>query len=651
MTKLKTRRISSLTHERIRAGLVAADRLLEQGEVHKARRSLEALLMRHPNDIDILESLVDLSLDSDDIASYHLYMEQLAEVQPHRAELHLAKGGSAMTLLLPFTAMAAFRTFLSRWPDHSEVQGVNERMALLERGRNQWLADVGGTSLEDEGVALRHERVRLLLSAQRTSEAIPLASALVSERPDILSPYNNLALALWAEGDLQGAINASQQALKRAPDNVHALANLTRFLVVSGDAEGARSIAQRLEQSKAQAADRGMKLCEAFSFLGDDMKVLQSFERSAKEVGSMLPSFQSLMWHWAAASAARLGDNNAARKHWARALAISPSNEAVRSLLESLDAAPEARELPWHHSVIKWISPSRLSALLSLFQSTKSSEPASPEAFGRRLFELFPELLTLVPIWFDRGDPLAVRLALQSCEASAPPLLMNAAKRFATGGRGTWKDRRRAATLVCEAGLLDAVPEELRFADEGGSFIKLEFEVHNEPEMRHPRQVEGLASQAFDLLQSRQSRKAEKLLQKAIALQPNAPDLLNNLANALALQGREQEALVMLEEIHRRFPDYPFARIQLARHALRRDDAAKAEELIAPLLRSRRIHATEMSALCSIKTELEVHNGRLDAARIWLQMLESGCPTDRQIPRLKVLVEMQNTVARFRSVS
>ena len=64
--------------------------------------------------------------------------------------------------------------------------------------------------------------------------------------------------------------------------------------------------------------------------------------------------------------------------------------------------------------------------------------------------------------------------------------------------------------------------------------------------------------------QAGRAAEAEVLLRHAIAQEPNSPNLLNNLASALEMQGRRGESRALMIEIHERFPDYFFGRTNVA---------------------------------------------------------------------------------------
>ncbi|MCC5898888.1 MAG: tetratricopeptide repeat protein [Phormidium sp. BM_Day4_Bin.17] len=113
---------------------------------------------------------------------------------------------------------------------------------------------------------------------------------------------------------------------------------------------------------------------------------------------------------------------------------------------------------------------------------------------------------------------------------------------------------------------------------------------------------------------------AETLLKEALEIEPDAPDLYNNLAIAYILQGRRAEADRLIDESFERFPDYLFARCAKAKRYIREGDIEAAEALITPVLSRDRFHTSEFNAFADVYLHLLVEQDQLDKARGWLQM-------------------------------
>ena len=153
-----------------------------------------------------------------------------------------------------------------------------------------------------------------------------------------------------------------------------------------------------------------------------------------------------------------------------------------------------------------------------------------------------------------------------------------------------------------------------------------EFRVSNEQTTVHTPEVEQIVTQATDCLKARDGLDAERLFRQALVLEPDEPDLWNNLAATLGLQRREAEALAIIREVHGRFPDYLFARTALARQAMLQGELDLAVDLLEPLHRRRNFHVSEWNALCEIQVSLLLLRGDLALARTWYEMWADSQP-------------------------
>jgi predicted Zn-dependent protease len=73
-------------------------------------------------------------------------------------------------------------------------------------------------------------------------------------------------------------------------------------------------------------------------------------------------------------------------------------------------------------------------------------------------------------------------------------------------------------------------------------------------------------------------------------------------------------------------PDYFFARIGMARLAVREHQLDRARELLRPLLEQQRFHISEFDALCNANAELYFAEGSRDGARSWVDLWASVNP-------------------------
>lgn len=632
----RTQPATSLSRERIRARLTAAEHLEEQGRPEEALAVLSELADRYPQHPEVLEEFLDLSLDLEDMPHYQEAAARLLVLRPDNGDLALAEARGALLNVYPATTLDRFQRFLARWPEHPEAPGVREQVEQLERALPEVLALLGLDGEEGCAVALEHERVQHLLSLGRFREVRQAAWALHARAPGLMAALNNLGMAAWSEGDFTEAGHAFRQVLESRPDNVHALSNLARLLASMGRGEEARALTDRLKASSALASDRWLKVAEALTFLGDDVGVLDALARAEAENAPRAPASEGMLRHLAAVAAARQGDTARARRLWEDALRLSPQLAPAEKNLEALDLPRALRPMPWAFPLEAWVAPVHVRRVRERLSAARGK--AERHRTAAQFLETVPGLRATLPLLLDRGDPGAVRFALELCGASGEESLLEAVERFALGERGAVRERAYAALLARDAGRVREEDLLIWTGERRQPFRWFDHELYDSPERRHSRRVESLGEQALLALRDGWGAEGERLLREALALEPDSPDLVNNLAVAYQLQGRVAEGTKLAEEIFTRWPNYFFGRCAEARRLASKGRLEEARHLLEPLLEQRRLHTTELSALCAAHVELLLAEGDREGAQVWLSLMESTSPEDRQLPALHAKV-------------
>src|SRR5262249_28952269 len=233
-----------------------------------------------------------------------------------------------------------------------------------------------------------------------------------------------------------------------------------------------------------------------------------------------------------------------------------------------------------------------------------------------------PALTTLAPILLDRGDPAGRDFALMLAKTARTPELLAMLRDFALGQRGTDAQRFEAANVASEAGVPPRGPVRMWQGGEWGEVMLLAFEIHEEPSNKHSPRVAALAQQAWDAQHRDEDARAERLLKEALELEPELPDLLNNLAQAYQGQGRYAEAEALIRQVHERFPDYFFGRIGVSQYLARDGKLDEARQLLMPLMQQQRLHTSEFRALCHAHITIALAAGDRHAAENWLALWE-----------------------------
>jgi tetratricopeptide (TPR) repeat protein len=167
----------------------------------------------------------------------------------------------------------------------------------------------------------------------------------------------------------------------------------------------------------------------------------------------------------------------------------------------------------------------------------------------------------------------------------------------------------------------------------------VEFLVSNEQKIFHMPEVDKILDKATPFLRARNGVAAEPLFRQAVRLEPDKPDLLNNLATSLSLQDKTEEAMAIMEQLHRRFPDYLFARTALARAAAQQHDFERAEGLLEPLYARRKFHYSEWNSLCATTIGLLMIEGDLDSSQAWFDMWEDSNPNNPDLETYRHMLQ------------
>ena len=613
---------------RLLDSLDQADRLMERQQWPQARDHLAALASRYPNEAEIWARLVNVQYELDDMRGYQSAAERLLALDPREHDLRPALAVAYLHNGLPTLAVRTLREFLRLAPDHTRAAEARGLLATLEQGLPAILAELGLEGGAGIKLAELHEEVQTYLAQNEYARARQVAQAALRLKPDVAPVLNNLTQAYAADGMWEEALATTERVLALQPDNVHALSNRARLLALLGRFDEGREVAQRLLASAAPAIDAALKQAEALSFLGMDQEIYALFQaHGAAQAGDIGPH-EGVLWHLAAVAALRLGHAREARAWWREALKREPGLNLASENLRDLDRPVGQRNGPWAYDLRYWLTPATARELQHEFRAGRQREAAQGPV--RRYLNRHPELERLFPTWLARGAPDMREFVLAICEAAALPTLAQAVSNFGLGQAGTDEQRLKAAQLAVAQGALP--PGRVRFWREGEwtEVLLMSVRIHGEPLHNRQRQksVERLLEQALEHIHARAMGEAEALLKQALAQEPDAPDLLNNLAATYAARNRQAEAEPLWRAILERHPDYLFARVSLGRLAAQRGNVAEARALLDPLLTRSRMHFSEFSAVASAQIEIGLADGKPQEAQSWLEMWERAMPDD-----------------------
>jgi predicted Zn-dependent protease len=616
---------------RLREGLDEAGDLLEKDKAGEALEVLEELDERYPNQVYVLEMLVNAYYDLKDMRNYMLSIRRLHRLTPNRAEIKLGLAGAYMTNLFPALALITFREFLKRWPQHERAEDVRKTLRKVEEAMPHLLKDTGLNIETGLDFVCQHEEAQVCMNSGEFARAKSLIEKLQRQKPDFVPPLNNLSQIYWLEGDLPRAIETARRVLAIDADNLHATANLVRFLYLVGQKDEAAPLLERLKNFTAKGAQPWVKIAETLAFIGDDQGMLSLAMRAEKE--AQPGELDELFYHYLAVSECIMGKEKEARKDWQRALEINPAFSPARENLDDLKQPPHKRNGPSAFPLAQML-PRKTVHEMARFLEQQSKKGNNLQATVRQFIDSHPELLAMVPLLLERGEAQAREYVFMMADLSGHPALLSLLKDYALGQKGSDESRMKAAQILSKFNVLPSGQVEMWIGGQRQSVLLLGFEITPEPMTdQYPlkEKVADLLFHAIEALHEQEGAQAEELLRKALAIQPEHPSLLNNLALALELQRKKEERNAIIEHLYKDFPDYFFGQMALARQSIDSGDLEKARAIIDHWMSTKKkYHVTEFNMLCMTQIDLFLEEENFEGALSWMEMWEATEPDDPQ---------------------
>ncbi|MGH9840581.1 MAG: tetratricopeptide repeat protein [Blastocatellia bacterium] len=623
----------------IMKGLAEAEKLSERGRHLEARAALESLDERFPDRIEILTNLYNECIHLRDTGAIERAAAKLMRLDPNDQDLTISLAGAYLANHRLALALRGYRRYVERWPEGRHADHARDAIGEIEPHAIAEAADYGFTGDDAMELSELHQESQSLLARHELDKARAKINQLIQRRPDFISALNNLSLIAMAEGKLGEAIATAERVLALSDENFHALANLVRFHVLCGRMDEARTYAERLKAIDWQIHDAWPKKSEAFAFFGDDagaLEVARTFEREAV----VRPQSEgALIHHLAAVAAMRMGDEKEAHRLWRRTLEIAPGFELAEANLADLRNPSPERHAPWPFKVAEWVRRETIDELVQTVKSARNKSDREIERIRQRFFEKHPEMNVLIPILLERGDPMGREFAIRMSEAMHSPAILAALGDFALSQHGPDALRFQAAQTAVKSGSLEVGVHRFWVNGEWTEMHMFGFEITPEAVVEINPKVKPLVGKALEAIKQRHDGvEAEKLMKQALAIEPDNPMFLNNLAKAYSLQGRSEEANALIHQIHARFPDYLFGRISVASLKILNGELDAAEELLKPLYSRKQMHYSEYAAFVSAQIELALARRNRKSARSWFEMWERIDPDNPNLERFRARV-------------
>ncbi len=595
--------------------------LAARGRTQDAKKLLTHLLSQSPHRVDLWQELLELSAEVQDYSDVERACERLAELEPGNPEHLLNLLGAYIHNIRPMLARETCNTLLTNYPDLSRAEDIKKTLGELDGKTEELLQEIGLSGEDGVAIAVLHERLQVKMQQGDFQAFHQIVSELLARKPDFVPALNNLSMVQFLEANFAGAIATVEQVLAIDPHNIHALANLIRYLHITGRTAETAEYVDRLKAVDSSRSIAFLKQAEAFSYLGNDQDVL-----AVVEAATAAGFEDGLLHHFAGAAAMRLGQVNRAKQHWQRSVALAPYLGIAQENLDDLSRPVGERNAPYAFEMYEWLPASVLAGLLERLPDRVDTSDDEMMALTRNYFQEHPEILRMVPILLERGDAASRDMVIQLAKIVELPELWTIVRDFAFSQWGSDNIRHSAAIAAQKAGLIK--PGQVRMWIQGDwrDIYLMSFEITDEPKEQLEPRAQKLLERSLTLLRQEKGVEAEKLLKQALETEPDAPSLHNNLAVAYTMQGREEEAEALIRELHDRYPDYVMACTSLAKMYAQTGDYAQADALIKPLFERTIFHVIEYSAFCDAQITILHAKGEFEGAKAWVKMWRDVTP-------------------------
>ena len=617
----------------LRVGMFEADQLLERGKPQEALEILKELAQKFPNQPDVLSSLTNAYHDLNDIRGYLHGIYKLHGLSPNKAEIKIGLAGGYLSNGYMALALQTFRQFVQRWPEHERAVNAQKTMAELEQALATVLSEHGFSMENDFDFACKQDELRLNLDMGNYDRCRKLAQPLLAQHPNYPPILNNLAQIEWLEGNLEQAILLSRQVVETEPENIHALSNLARFSFILGNTEEARQYALHLKQSQADATDPWIKKAEAFSLIGDDEAMVELVEQAKKTRD--VSELNGMFWHWAACAYYRLGDVARAREYWQKSTQTPPRPELAQTNLSELKKPAHERICPQVFGIDEWIPRKVVISMAAMGE--RAARQKNDNTFQQKLnlfITDYPVLIQFASQALHSGDQNSRDFILKLADISMHPKILDSLDEFVRSQHGPDEMRLQASQTLTKNGRYKS-GESINFWRNGEWTSIMMFGVSISSKAKDwssfKPSVRMLMEQAIHALQDSEGAKAEAILRKALAIQGDEPGLLNNLASALSMQDKEDEANAIADRILARFPVYFFGQVIGVRRALLHKQLPEARQFLDKMSQKTELHFSEFSVLCACQIDYAIAADEPKQASIWLNIWKRGAPDDPDI--------------------
>mgnify|MGYP006289973923 CR=1 FL=1 len=543
----RRRQARAQERKKIDSALQRAEGLIDQGRARRAIELLGPLVEAHPRVPQLHHAMGTALANAGDVWEALTEYEQAQELSREDA-FWLPIATFALQLGLHYHALRAFRQLLNTEEGESMAGEIRETISGLEQ-------DLAQAARQLDLPMRRVERgMELLEQGQRAlhrgdfQAAADVNRRAVKQLGDWPPPHNNLAMALFFNGQFEEAMAQVRQVLSLDPQNVQALSNGVRHLVWHGQESEARELWTRLETLTPRSAEERLKIAEASASLEEDEAVYRVLEPLGESSAAepLPPGLAPRALFFLAVAEANTGRRKEARRRFQGLATFDPRAEVFLLALEEGKPGPGwTHRFPYFY--IEELVPRReIEALIELMQR---QEEISPQPFRRqveRFITRFPQIVRVAErvIWEEQNPEAGIELLALLDTPAAYQVL----RRFGLGQVGEDQERMQALGALAQAGQIPR-DETLRvWLDGEWQETQIRgYEISDEG-FAYPQEVANLLDDGLAALKAEDAEQAEMLFHRALALEPRAKEAYNNLGTIYHRRQEHERARAMFRK-------------------------------------------------------------------------------------------------------
>jgi tetratricopeptide (TPR) repeat protein len=570
------------------AQLTAVRKLSRTGRHEDAQARVAELSTRYPDFKPLLALAWEVDDSAGDFLSACLHAWDWSVACPNSLAALEALRDSAFAAGLPALATKAAQGLAnaegSRFPDLPPLPGTLAELTF------------------DQAVAV--DLSRLFLTFGRYDETVTTLEGI-----DHPSTRNNLALARFAQGDVAAALAAFEENWHQEPLNLFALNQLVRLRLWKGGCEFACELNNALRAAQPQRPEVaygkliGLLLLGAYDDALDAWLILRN--AGFWNAGNVFE--QSSCAYLAGLAALHKGDREAADKLFSEAIDLDPDNfdADMASIAVKLDVFDQETDLKigefgdWLPQ--SWIAKFKsvkgehaTEAVLEAQQRSCSAHAdylAAAAALGGEAVRFYA--LSILKFRAIAGDAAArEKLLWLLCHPCGPD-----------------KVRLDLDIWLKEKGLVEAgQPQQLLVRGKVQELALRPVRLHAEQrDLGLPPESQAKLEQMHHLLAKHDLNRALRMAEGLVALYPEQPVLVGNVANIKQALNHDVDDI---ETLYQRAvtldPEYLFAKVGLARIALRKGNVESAQELLKLVASRGSYHVSEWRAILMAEREIAI---------------------------------------------